>query len=82
MKKRRMKVTQISRAALLFLVNYDRERFDVDPLTERQQDKIWQRAQKHAPAATETTVCLALTPSEIAILNREGYKTKAKYITF
>ena len=81
MNKRRMKVTQLSKAALLFLVNYDRERLDVDPLTEKQQEKIWQRAQKHAPAATDTTVCLVLTPNEVAVLNREGYETKTKHIT-
>lgn len=80
-RQRRMRVTQLSKAAFLFFINYDRERLEVLPLTSEEEEKMWKRVKKHAPAATETTVCLALTPSEVAVLKREGYKTKTRYIT-
>lgn len=82
MKQRRMKVTQISKLAFFFFVNYDRERLDVEPLTVHELEKTWKRAQKHAPSSTETSVCLALTPSEVQVLHREGYQTKTRYIPF
>ena len=80
--KRRMKVTQIGKKAFVFLVNSDRDRFDIDPLTPEQEEKTWKRAQKHAPASTKGTVSLCLSPFEVDLLKREGYKTKTKYIPF
>lgn len=78
--RRRMKVTQLTKAAFMFFLNYDRERLDVLPLTPEEEERMWKRVKKHAPAATDTTVCLALTPNEVAVLKREGYETKTKYI--
>lgn len=79
--KHRLRFTEISKAAFCFFINYDRERLDVAPLTAREQEKIWQRAKRYAPAATDQNICLALTPSEVAVIQREGFKTKNRYIT-
>ena len=75
----KLRYTQISKEAFCFFINYDRERLDVEPLTVAEQEKIWKRAQKHSPSATEKNICLALSPSEIAVIKREGFKTKNRY---
>lgn len=77
---RRMKVTQINKAAFMFFINYDRERLDILPLTEEEQEKMWNRAKRYAPASTDSTISLALTPAEVAVLKREGYETKTRYV--
>ena len=81
-KNRKMKVTEINKAAFMFFICYDRERWDIEPPSAAEKEKIWKRAQKHAPASTDSTVCLALSPSDIEVLNREGYKTKTRYVPF
>lgn len=77
----KLKYTQISKAAFCFFINYDRERLDVDPLNVEDLEKVWKRARKHAPASTEQSVCLMLSPSEVKVIRREGFKTKNRYFT-
>ena len=77
----KLKYTQISKSAFCFFINYDRERLDVDPLTEEDQEKVWERARKHAPASTEKSICIMLSPNEVEVIRREGFKTKNRYFT-
>lgn len=80
-RKHKLRYTQISKEAFLFFINYDRERLDVKPLTQAEQERVWKKAQKFAPRATDANICLMLTPSEISVIRREGYKTKTRYFT-
>ena len=79
-KKKRIKALQISKEAFLWLQDLHRQMCGFAPLSPKQKVKLWERAVKYAPAATETHICIRWNESDINLLERGGHVIKLIYI--
>ena len=81
MKPKQKRISEISKDAFLSFFDYERKRLDVLPMTPEEMNHLWERAKRYALHATETTICLDLSPRELRVIRQMGYKEKTKYIT-
>lgn len=79
--KKKLRVAQMSKQAFLYLQNRQRVDMGIDPLPPRKEEKLWQRAVRYAPDATETSICIEWDSDEVQLLRGAGYTIKQKHIT-
>lgn len=78
--KKRFRVMLISKEAFLWLYNYQRQKYDLYPLQPAEQEKLWARAVKYAPAASDNFICIDWDKKDVEHLQNAGYSIKTKYI--
>ena len=81
-RKKKLRVAQMSKEAFLYLQNQHRIDMGFDALPPRKEEKLWQRAVKYAPAATETSICIEWDAEEVKLLKGAGYTVKQKHISY
>ena len=80
MAQKKVRVALISKEAFLWLYNRQRVLYDLYPLQPEEQERLWKRAAKYAPAATEDSICIDWNKKDVERLQKAGFTVKTKYI--
>ena len=76
MAQKKIRVAQVSKKAFLWLYNH----YDLLPMEPEEEEKLWNRAAKYAPAATEDSICIDWDKKDVERLQKAGFTVKTKYL--